>query len=402
MPRFLILGAFLSFMVNIGFSRFSYGVMLPALRAEFPASYAAFGLVNALNLAGYLVGTLSAPLFVRSERTRLLTVFLATCLVGAGMIGSAFVHDVTALAVWRTEIGLASGIAIVLTTVLTFDRVAPAVRGRASAAMWAGLAFGLAAAGPTQPFTLGAHPPFSWRALWIVMGVITPLVALLFAAAVRRGAPVPVPAPAAGSSGNAFAWSDLVAPRRFLFLNLSYGAFGAAYIAYATFAVALFRAHGLPSTSVGLAWGLVGIAGTIATFAIGPLLDGARARWSLGGTLALGGIGSALALLPSLGGTLTSAIVYGAGTMATPAIFTALIRRRTDARSYPLAYSAITGMLCTGQFIGPLLAGPLVDVYGLGAAAVFGTFAYALGTLAAFADAALAAEPAPARAARAA
>ncbi|MBV8749734.1 MAG: YbfB/YjiJ family MFS transporter, partial [Candidatus Eremiobacteraeota bacterium] len=383
----------------IGFSRFSYGVMLPALRAEFPASYAAFGLVNALNLAGYLVGTLSAPLFVRSERMRLFTVFIATCLVGAGMIGSAFVHDVIALAVWRTEIGLASGIAIVLTTVLTFDRVAPTARGRASSAMWAGLALGLAAAGPTQPFTLGAHPALSWRALWVIMGVITPLVALFFAAAVRRVAPLPVPAPAAGS-GNAFAWLDLARPRHFLFLDLSYMAFGAAYIAYATFAVALFRAHGLPSTSVGLAWGLVGIAGTIATFAIGPLLDGARARWSLGGALALGGIGSALALLPSLGGTLTSAVIYGAGTMATPAIFTALIRRRTDAHSYPLAYSAITGMLCVGQFIGPLLAGPLVDAYGLGAAAVFGTFAYALGTLAALADSALAGEPAPARAAR--
>jgi predicted MFS family arabinose efflux permease len=169
-------------------------------------------------------------------------------------------------------------------------------------------------------------------------------------------------------------WS-LADPRRYLFLDLTYLAFGVGYIAYATFAVALFRAHGVPAGGVGLAWTLIGLSGTAGAYAAGRLLDSAHKDR----VLAFGAAGCAFAATSSLGGALASAVLFGIGMPVTPAAITAIIRDRSSARSYPASYSAVTSLLCIGQFLGPLAVGPFVDRYGLGAVATFSAIVYLAG-----------------------
>lgn len=386
--RRLIAWAFVSFAVNLGFSRFSYGVVLPALHREFPASYGAFGVVNSVNLGAYLLGTVLAPFVVRDERWCGRAYVISTLLVGIGLAGSAAVHDLAALAAWRALIGFTSAIAIVSTTVITFARVVPANRGRASTAMWAGLALGVAAAGPIEPFTIG-DPALSWRIVWLAMAVLAPIAAGGFSLAARRVDPLPHGEPTKG--GESFALSSLADPRRYLFLDLAYLAFGVGYIAYATFAVALFRAHGVPAGGIGLAWTLIGLCGVAGAYAAGKLLDSHHKDRVLAASLAFGAVGSAFAATSSLGGALASAVLFGIGMPVTPAAITAIIRRRSSARSYPASYSAVTSLLCIGQFLGPLAVGPFVDRFGLGAVATFSAIVYLAGTVLAACDARFAA-----------
>ena len=373
--RQITLWAFVSFVVNLGFSRFSYGVVLPALHGEFALSYGALGIVNAINLAGYLIGTLAAPPIAGDPRRCERGFAVSTLLVGIGLAGSASAHGVADLAAWRLLVGIASAVAVATTSVLTFARVVPGRRGRASSAMWAGLAFGLAVSGPCAPFVNAAQPPFSWRAMWFAMALCAPIAAAGFLRAVRAHAPKAASAPSAGG----FAWGDLVHPRRLLFVNLAYFMFGVAYIAYATFAVALFRAHGIAAAGVGLAWALVGLSGVAGSLLAGRLLDSGARGIVLFAAFASAGVGALVGTAPSIGAALASAIVFGAGITAIPAIVTAVARIRTTAATYPVAFSAVTTMLALGQFVGPVAVAPFVDRSGLGAAASFSAAAFAAG-----------------------
>ena len=62
--RLLAWGA-LGVALHVGMARFAYGVVLPSLRTEMGLGYTAGGVLNALHLAGYLVGTLLGPGLIR-------------------------------------------------------------------------------------------------------------------------------------------------------------------------------------------------------------------------------------------------------------------------------------------------------------------------------------------------
>ncbi len=375
--------ALVSFAVNLGFSRFSFGAVLPALHAEFGASYGTLGVVNAINLAGYLVGTLFTPLVAGDARLCRRGFVVSTLLVGAGLAASAGAHDIVMLGIWRGAIGIASAFAIGTTAVLTFERVAPEFRGRASSAMWAGLGLGLAAAGPIAPLANAAPPVISWRLMWIVMALFCPVAVIGFTRALRRTPPHAI----LGGLGSSFELRDLVRPQRFLFLNIAYFAAGAAYIAYATFAVALFRMHGVPDGAAGFAWAVVGLSGTVSALLIGRHIDSPRIRTALAFALACCALGAAFALTTTVVAALASAVTFGIGSTATPAIVTALTRKRSSAKTYPANFSAVTTMLAVGQFVGPVGVAPLVDRYGLSAAAAFAAIVFGAGVVFAMLDA---------------
>jgi predicted MFS family arabinose efflux permease len=381
----ILFWALASFGANLGLARFSYGVLLPALMHQFPAPYSVFGTVNAFNLGGYLVGTLIAPFFARGTKLQIRAYLSATIVVALTLAASAMSRSIVALAVTHTLTGTASAVGIAMTAVLTFERVAPSHRARASSAMWAGAAVGIFLTAPSAPLTVGAPPILTWRVLWLIMAALTLVVAFGFAAVVRGRTPLP----AAGThdAHATFDWHDMLRPHRFLHLGLSYLFFGIAYIAYATFAVALFRSHGIPAAQAGLAWALVGVGGVAGALTVGYLLASRLGRTSLIIAATVGVVGSGLALGSSLASIVLSALLYGFGCVATPAVITAFSRARSSAAAYPGTYSAITALLCVGQFSGPLLAGPFVDRYGLDAAAAFTAAAFVLGVVTATLDA---------------
>lgn len=384
----LLFWALVAFAANLGLARFSYGVLLPALRHDFAASYAAFGTVNALNLGGYLIGTLVAPVLARGTTAQIRTYLGATLAVAISLGLSATSGTLIELGLWRTIAGFASAIAIAMTAVATFERVLPAHRAGASSAMWAGAAVGIFFTAPSAPLTSGAAALLSWREVWWLMALATAVAAIGFAVTVRRIPPSASTLAANGEPREGFDLRDLLRGHRFLYLSLSYLLFGMAYIAYATFAVALFRAHGIPAAGAGLAWALVGVGGVAGAYSTGYFLDAAPLRRS---ALMLAGLsgaaGGLLAAGPSLGDVVASALLFGFGSVATPAVVTALSRARSTTAAYAGTYSAVTTMLCLGQFAGPMLAGPLVDRYGLTAAALFTTAVYVLCTVAASLDA---------------
>jgi predicted MFS family arabinose efflux permease len=384
--RALLIWACASFAFNLGFARFSYGLLLPTLHHSFGASYVQLGAGSAVNLVAYLAGTLAVPWLLRSEAARLRLFVVAVALVGVTLLLAALAPNVATVTASRAVMGFVSAVAIALTSIETFERVAPAQRGVASAAMWSGAAIGLALCAPALPLTAGAHPVVSWRVVWLAMAICAPFIARGFITSLRRLPRLTTPG-GDDASAPRFDPRDNLRPQRLLFLDLTYFCFGIAYIAYATYAVALFTARGLPLVGIALVWALVGVTSVLGIWWAGAVLDAPAGRYVAAASMAAGGLGTALALGPGIGWAFASATCFGLGFAATPAAITALARKRTSARAYPAAYTWITMMFGSGQFAGPLIAGAFVARSGLAAALAVAVAAYVVGVLCALLDA---------------
>ena len=235
LPWAIVLWSSAVFGLQIGVARLGYGLALPAIRHSLQGNYALYGVINAASLGGYLAGALLAPWLMRRVDA---LVLVSSAVAGAALAASAFAGDALLFGVARTAFGIASGVALVAAAAQTLESVEAGRRGSASAVMWAGIGVGLALSALGTSWLLRAA--LDWRIASFVTGALALVAGIGYGAAARRVAAIAIPRSAAQKSARStrFDRRDLLRPHRFLFLCLSYGAFGFAYIAYATFVVA--------------------------------------------------------------------------------------------------------------------------------------------------------------------
>jgi len=385
----LTLWAAAAFAVILGFSRLSYGLVLPALRANLHGSYGVFGLVGSANLGGYLLGMLLIPILLNHihDRRRLNT--FALLALSVTMIVSALSVSLIDLALWRLLIGVWSAFATVLTITLTLERVVPAERGQASGVLWMGGSAGLVVTGALAPVVIGAGLPGAWRLLWVGMGMVGLITTWGVRRSLRpdsshsplRGLMLPedgsVDATRLGGERRADSqpdragteWrsglSQLLHPSRLLALTLSYFAAAFAYIIYFTFVIALVIHQGLPPLLAGLVWSLAGVGGVIGSLAWGRAIDRWPSGFILAMALALGAVGAVTALSGQLAIESVGAFLIGMGSFGAPTIVTALLKRAVPGEGYATSLSLMTAIFSVGQLIGPIAAGVVVDAEGL-------------------------------------
>lgn len=253
-------GATATFSGN-GLARFAYVPLFPAMVTAGWVSGAEAGFLGALNLAGYLVGVLSARSLARrfgipaalNLGMGLVTVSLASCAWHAGLPW---------LAVWRAAAGIAGGILMALAGPAVQGAVPAARRGVAGGIVLGGVAAGVVATALVVPVFLRAGVPETWLGLAIAAGC-------LWAVAARAWPSGEIVVPTARTPG---------AGRVYLAYALSAGAFVPHMVYFADLVV---RGRGLGLGEAAFAWLVFGLGGLP-----GPLLFGRMAdRW--GGATAL-------------------------------------------------------------------------------------------------------------------
>ncbi len=349
-------------------ARFTYGVMLPALKRDLALDYFGGGFLNAVHLLGYLAGTLAAPLLARRLGMGRLS-RAAHALVAVGALVCAFIPEgsslgLSLLALGRIATGVGAGAAIVAILVIAFAAVPMASRSSASALVWSGMGFAVVVSGALAGMLV--ETAFGWRAAFLAAGALAVVLAIVF--------------PPAGTAreGGASAAVRLRSPG--FFLVAAYLMFGAAYIAYATFAGTRLAAAGAPIAAVRSMWitfGVAMIAGSALSFAV-LRLEG-RHRLALFSALLFGALGAGISWMQLPGTALAGALFVGAGLSSTPTIVTAYVRERCSAEEYPQAFSFATAVMGVGQLLGPLAAGALADRFGVEAVALFAVAVYGLG-----------------------
>ena len=381
--RLLMWGA-LGIALHVGLARIAYGVVLPSLRSELGLGYTAGGVLNAIHLAGYLIGTLLGPTIVRRFGLPR-TARWAHGLVAVGAVLCALVPitpdvGVVLLGLGRLATGLGAGAAVITIMVSVMAGVAEGSRPAASVLMWTGMAAAILGCGLGAPWLL---EPGAWRLVFVA--------AAIAALALAIGLPVPAAAEATPtpSGGAAFTLASVTGPR-WVWLVATYFCFGLGYIAYATFAGTRMAAAAAPPSVVAVTWTLYGLATLCGSAATLWLLR--RPAWrslALPVAMGLAAAGCAVAALPmaSASGAAGSvaaaagALLVGFGLAATPALVTAAARSRSSAADYARAFSLATAAMGLGQLIGPVLAGALADGFGSAAAPLFAAAAYGFGSL---------------------
>jgi predicted MFS family arabinose efflux permease len=359
--------------VSLGLSRFSYALLLPPMRAELGWSYLTAGAMNTLNAAGYLIGALLMPAWLRWRGARA----GQEALVGGSLAAAAVLalHGLTTsdavLAALRLAAGVASAAVFVSGGLLAARlSAAPGVEGRVSSGLvlglyYGGVGLGIVACALVLPPLLetgadGAAAPAAlagWQRGWLALGALATAATVPMALRLRAA---DLPAPQAGTAG---------APRlrlRALAAGLAgYACFGLGYIGYMTFIVTLLREQGMAAGTVTAFYALLGLGVMASPWLWAGLLQRARGGGALATLNALLAVATALpVLVVHPVAAFVSGALFGAVFLSVVASTTALVRHNLDARLWPSGISAFTVVFAAGQIVGPSLVGGLADGTG--------------------------------------
>lgn len=352
----------------VGLGRFGFGLLLPAMRADLEAGYAAMGSIATFSFVGVMVGSLSAGLAaVRWGPRRVLVVALVVASVGT--VATATAGSVATAILWQAVNGLGSGGAIVTSNALVTAWFEGRRRGLATGICVGGSGIGMVAAGLGLPWVLEAGP-HAWRFGWVALGVPELFVAAS-AWAIGRDHPVVRSVRVAGQPVGDRLAPTLRMPATLLrtaalwWLALLTLCWASTYIVFVTFFAAAGLASGLDATQVGHLWIAVGILSSWSCIVWGGVSD----RLGRMPTLALVYVlqGSALAALGSAAGApwfYVAAALFGLGGWGTPALVNAASADLAGPRLAPTALGMLTLVFGLGQAVGPLIAGLINDATG--------------------------------------
>lgn len=338
--------------VALGFTRFAYALLLPAMRTDLHWSFAAAGGITTANAVGYVIGCASAAWLARMFTER--RAFIVGMVVSAlALLLTAVSGDYVFLTAVRFVGGLSTSVVFVIGSAMASRIRVP--RPRQSSVMVsiyiAGVGTGIALSGLVLPALLGRLGIQGWAAGWILMGLLSVLAIWPAIVASKRVDP-----PAAASG-----------PRpSFAFLTPTfvwYILYGAGYVSYLTFVVALVGKQGLSAWAIAAFFTTIGIASALGTLLIwGPVV--ARLSSSRGPALVtlvvLIGIVPVL-VWPGVIGAFISAVVFGAGFMAGPTAATVTAKRFLPPAALTAGIAALTAAFSVGQAVGPIASGIVSD-----------------------------------------
>ena len=344
--------------VALGFTRFAYALLLPPMRGDLDWSYAAAGGMNTANALGYIVGAATAAWWARRSGDR--PVFLVALTMSAvALVLTGLTDHYGLLVTVRFAGGVTTAVTFVLGSALASRVASGPHRKRAAllgAVYMAGVGIGVVLSGLLVPLALD-HA--DWQIGWLVLGGAAVLAVVPATLALRR-----VPA-AHGRMTAALPRLDVV----HLAPTLAwYELFGAGYVSYMTFIVALLRDQGLDTGATAVFFVVLGAASVVSTLTVwGHLtarLPGGWAPTAVSAVVALGVL--PVLLLPSgMPAALLSAVAFGVGFMAGPTAATVIARRALPAHSLTAGIALLTVAFSIGQAAGPLLSGLLSDSSGI-------------------------------------
>ena len=346
----VVLGLALAPVITLGFSRFAYALLLPPMRDDLAWSYTQAGGLNTANAIGYIAGAATGAWW--AKRLGIRAAFLGTLAVSAlALVATAATADYTALMLVRGAGGMATAVAFVVGSSL-----AARLRPSLLPVYFMGVGIGIIVSGIVVPAALAGEAPGDWRLGWMLLGVAS-LIALVPAGLAARAVPDQDAPPVASLTRDEL--------RRVGPTLVAYVLFGAGYVSYMTFVIALLRDGDLAGWVPIVFWLVLGVSS--AAF-IG--------RWGRRFATVRGGNGVAAVSAVVLAGTLpvlldpgpvaalVSAAVFGSSFMAGPTAVTALARRVLHPGVWTAGIAAMTTAFAVGQAAGPMVSGLLADGSG--------------------------------------
>lgn len=333
----------------MGFGRFFYTPVLPAMMADLGLDPAESGLIAAANFAGYLAGAVLAGYgwAAGRERRLALAALAANALLLAAM---GLASSIPAFVGIRFLAGVASAFGLVFTSGIVLSFGLAAADRRVPVIHFSGVGAGIALSS-VLVVALSSFDPAGmagWRRDWFVAAGLAFLAVLVVGPLLPRtaaGGSAPRPEPP-------LSWTRPLAA-----LTLSYGLFGIGYVVTATFIVAIAREGGGDRLLEGLTWFVTGLTAAFSLLAW---------RWPERRLGALGVYRTALvaealgvaatAVLPAPASVLLGGVLLGA-TFVTITAYGLQLGRAMAPASPRRSLAMMTAAFGVGQIVGPIAAG---------------------------------------------
>ena len=344
--------------VGQSFGRFSYGVLLPAVRDDLGISNTQAGLIGAANVGAYLLGTLLVA--SATSRFKLLYVMrLGLFLVVLGLLLAGIADSPSMLAMALFMTGIGGALVWIPAPVIAAGALPPKRRGIAVGLIGSGMGVGVVFISLLSGTLRSSQGDQAWSAMYQVQFSISLIVLVATLLLVRHQQAAP-----SGGAG----FGGFGALRRmpgWLPLILAYSTFGFMYLLVLGFLTTRLEDDSAWSTSdASLAFTLVGFAmifggPTFVTIAhrvsIRRALTIAFAFWPICVGTVLTGF-----YLP----TLIACIGVGLLFSAIPTLMTLYVVENTTAQDYGPSFSAATLTFGLAQTISPAVGGLIADLSG--------------------------------------
>lgn len=170
--RRAVLSAFCASLIGIGFVRFAYTPLLPAIIGAHWVTASAAAYLAAANLAGYLAGALLGRQI--SARLSPLTTLRAMMLLAMpAFFARGYPLSFTWFFIWRFASGLVGGALMVLAAPAVLPHVPASRRGPAAGAIPMGVSAGVAASGPLVSLQFQQVLERTWFGLGAIFLLLT-------------------------------------------------------------------------------------------------------------------------------------------------------------------------------------------------------------------------------------
>lgn len=350
----------LTALVVIVFARLAYGLLLPTMRADLGLSYQQAGNLGTINALGYFLFILPGGAAAARWGARN-SVVGGLLLVATGFIGLAVASSYWVVAALMLALGMGTAycFAPMLSLVATWF---PQRRGMMIGYMTAGIGVGLFLAGLLVPWLMGFFGAIGWRVNWGLFAAAAVATAVLVLAGVRD----PPAYHDAAHKGSLAADRGLVYRNpHVIMIGLAYGVIGMSYIVQAIFMISFAEASGIASTTAGRLFAMSGLLSVVT----GPMWGRLSDSWGRGNTLLLtiSLVTTAMAvpiLSQSLPAFFVHFLLFGCTVNGAFTMVQAASTDHVADRHIPIAISYATLFFAGGQFLGPAIAGWLIEIGG--------------------------------------
>ncbi|MDP3843618.1 MAG: YbfB/YjiJ family MFS transporter [Oxalobacteraceae bacterium] len=364
--------------VSLGMSRFSYALLLPPMRGDLGWTYLLAGAMNTGNAFGYFIGALMTPALMRRYGAHRMLV-AGSLLTALFMLLSGFVTATSLLMSQRILSGAASAFVFISGGVLAarLGGLHPRHAGFLIGLYYGGTGFGIVLSALLVPVTLAAAAAFSsahgWQWAWLALASTCLMATIGMAVPARHIPDAPLQAGAHGR----------FRVRSFGYGLAAYFMFGAGYIGYMTFVIALLKEQGMSAPMITLFYTLLGVAVLASARVWARMLDyfkGGQSLAILNGLLAVATLLPALTASPLM--VFISGVLFGGVFLSVVASTTALVRHNLPPPAWSTGISAFTTVFAFGQIVGPSVVGWIADgAGGLQRGLVFSALTLLIGAL---------------------
>ncbi|WP_216829660.1 MFS transporter [Alkalihalobacterium elongatum] len=370
----------LTTIVVLAFARLSYGVVLPFMREGLQITYKEAGLLGTVTSLGYVSMVMFAGVLAAKWGGRQ-TILLGISIVTVGFIGLTFTPFYSVTIVFMLLLGI--GTAFTYTPLISL-LVAwfPKHKGFVIGLTASGVGAGMLLTGFIIPSLNSVYPELGWRMSWGLFAIISFFVVVFTFLLIKNP-----PNTSSLDQNNEQSSPKLIYKNRNVInVGFIYGILGIAYIVQMLFIMSFMIEYGI---NIRLAGQLIALNGVLSIFSgpiWGMISDHLGRRQSLIFTMALTFL---FMLLPIFYPTLIGFTIHIIGISCTLiGLFTLVQAASMDQvkpADMPLAFSYVTLYFATGQFIGPTIAGWLIDDWGgFKSAFLFSSICLSIGLLLCF------------------